>query len=91
MDDAHFLIEDGEEDDDGASEEPLDPCPRCGRAHVALFFGARYRTFQMPSQGQARGTSPNFFSQSAARVSMLTCMDCGYIELYHEEMLKQHD
>jgi predicted nucleic-acid-binding Zn-ribbon protein len=42
-------------------------------------------------QAPIEGLHRNFFNQSLARVSMRTCMDCGYIELYREEMLKQDD
>ena len=84
-DDAHFMIDDG---DDDTIEAPPDPCPRCGRNHVAIFFGERHRTFEIHG---AAGLAGSFFNQSMARVHMRTCMDCGYIELYREEMMKQDD
>jgi predicted nucleic-acid-binding Zn-ribbon protein len=87
-DDARYMIDDGDEEEEGP-ELPPEPCPRCGRTHVAIFYGERYQTFEM--QAPIEGLHRNFFNQSLARVSMRTCMDCGYIELYREEMLKQDD
>lgn len=85
-----FLADDGEdEEEEGGTAYPPDPCPRCGRTHVALFFGERYRTFEI--QAPMAGLRHNFFSQASARVAIRTCMDCGYIELYREELLRQHD
>jgi predicted nucleic-acid-binding Zn-ribbon protein len=88
-DDIGFPFDDGEEPDDDEPEGPPEPCPRCGRTHVAIFYGQRYRTFEL--HGPTGGIRRNFFNQSLARVSMRTCMDCGYIELYREEMLKLDD
>ncbi len=76
-------------DEDAAPELPPEPCPRCGRNHVALFYGERYRTFEM--HGPTAGIRRNFLNQSLARLSMRNCMDCGYIELYREDLLKQDD
>ncbi|MGI8587479.1 MAG: hypothetical protein ACR2M0_07290 [Chloroflexia bacterium] len=80
---------DDEDEDDEIDEEPPAPCSRCGKPHVAVFSGERYSTFDF--QGPIAGVHRNFFSQSSARLMMRTCMDCGYIELYHEELMRQDD
>jgi predicted nucleic-acid-binding Zn-ribbon protein len=88
-DDARFLIGDGDDEDDDAPDLPPDPCPRCGRTHVAIFYGEQYQTFEL--QAPIEGLHHNFFNQSSARVSMRTCMDCGYIELYREDLMRLDD
>jgi hypothetical protein len=52
------MIDDG---DDDAIEAPPDPCPRCGRTHVAIFFGERHRTFEKLVRQNENGPSWSFF------------------------------
>ena len=90
--DDRYLMDD-EDPEEGADEEgteyPVDPCPRCGRNHVAVFFGERYSTIEI--QAPIPGLHHDIFSQSSQRLGMRTCMDCGYIELYREEILHLDD
>jgi hypothetical protein len=89
--DEDFLIGDfdDEEDEDDTAPAVQEPCPRCGRNHVVLFYGQRYRTFEM--HGPVAGIHRSFLNLSLSRLSMRNCMDCGYIELSREDILQQND
>ncbi len=94
IDDGYLLdADEDDENEDSEGEEgteyPPEPCPQCGRTHTAIFFGERYSTFevQAPIPGLRRG----LFSQASSRLGIRTCMDCGYVELYHEDVLRLDD
>ncbi len=94
--DDDFLIEDVDEDIDEDEDEEDDgpaylnePCARCERTHVAVFFGERYNTFEV--QAPIPGLRHSLIGQSSTRLGIRTCMDCGYVEIYQETLLPPSD
>ena len=77
------------EEEDNSEVQELEPCPRCGRTHMISFSGESYTTYELHTP--LKGIKQDLFNTSSTRMLMMVCMDCGYTELYQDEMVEFHD
>ena len=53
------------------------------------FAGESYTTYELHTP--LKGIKQDLFNTSSTRMLMMVCMDCGYTELYQDEMVEFHD